>query len=378
MNASTSGHIRALRGLFTTTVFAVATAGVHAQTYTAVDLGTLGSGNTYASSINNRGDIVGTSAGHAFLYENGSMTDLGTLGGAQSDASCINNYGLVVGQSTTISGATHAFSFQTGVMTDLGTLGGDTSSATSVNDNGVIVGASSTSTPNTTHAFSYSNNQIWDLGSFEDGLEHEAWATSVNNNGLVVGVSKVGSGAALAVTFQNGTLTHIATNLSWASWGTVHTAQVNNNGTLVGLCDHYDGSLHPFICYGASSVGYELPDLGGFYSYANGINNSDTVVGASQTVSGAYHGFIYSAGTTTDINSLINISGVTLTSATAINDSGQIVADGSNGDAFLLTPIPEPSAYAAIIGVAALGFAAVRRKHSLKSPSASPAPSTAL
>jgi hypothetical protein len=59
---------------------------------------------------------------------------------------------------------------------------------------------------------------------------------------------------------------------------------------------------------------------------------------------------------------LVDLPGVTLDAADGINDLGQIVAFSDSGDAYLLTPIPEPPFYAAILGVAALGFAGIRRK----------------
>ena len=71
------------------------------------DLGTLpgaGTGNSYGYSINDGGQIVGSSSSadgsHAFLYSGGTMTDLGTLpGDAESTAFGINNSGQVVGSS---------------------------------------------------------------------------------------------------------------------------------------------------------------------------------------------------------------------------------------------------------------------------------------
>src|SRR5689334_18024947 len=73
-----------------------------ATKYTVIDLGGLaGSKSAQAVAINNVGQIVGKSANHAFLWENGVLTDLGTLGGHVSSANAINDLGQVVGESET-------------------------------------------------------------------------------------------------------------------------------------------------------------------------------------------------------------------------------------------------------------------------------------
>jgi probable HAF family extracellular repeat protein len=78
------------------------------QQYTITDLGTLGGMRSYATAINNSGQVVGyadTSASnndearHAFLYSGGTMSDLGALGGIGSRANGINDLGQVVGSS---------------------------------------------------------------------------------------------------------------------------------------------------------------------------------------------------------------------------------------------------------------------------------------
>ena len=109
---------------------------------TIVDLGSLGGGDQSgsANAVNNNGQIVGsysTANGYrAFLYSNGVMTNLGTLGGTDSYATTINEVGQVAGYSNSASGQRHAFLYSNGVMTDLGTLGGTASYAVDINGAG--------------------------------------------------------------------------------------------------------------------------------------------------------------------------------------------------------------------------------------------------
>jgi probable HAF family extracellular repeat protein len=82
----------------------------------------------------------------------------------------------------------------------------------------------------------------------------------------------------------------------------------------------------------------DLGTLGGSESQADGINGSGVVVGWSQTASGQQRAFLWSAGRMIDLNSFAAPGpGIWLEEATAINDVGQIVANASNGRAYLIS-----------------------------------------
>src|ERR1051325_11077844 len=159
--------------------------------YSITDLRTLGGRNSYASGINNSGQVVGSSetgvfyqpnspVTHSFLFD-GTLHDVTVVAQHQSDGRAINNLGHVAGMfehtgliydglyryipssdSTVVAindsdiavgGAAtscqghqyqQAFRFDGATLQILGTLGGSTSYATGINNVGVIVGSSET------------------------------------------------------------------------------------------------------------------------------------------------------------------------------------------------------------------------------------------
>ena len=79
----------------------------------------------------------------------------------------------------------------------------------------------------------------------------------------------------------------------------------------------------------------DIGSLGGTTGSVNGINEFGTVVGSSQNAGKTNRAFIYSGGVMTDLNNVVgnsltyNGAAVTLTSATSINNFGDVTATGT-------------------------------------------------
>ncbi|MGC2829833.1 MAG: hypothetical protein WB994_09355 [Candidatus Acidiferrum sp.] len=317
-----------------------------AQTHYAVtNLGGLaGTNSAKVTGINNSGQVVGTSANHAFLWDHGVMTDLGTLGGNVSVAHAINDFGLVVGEASTPSGEIHAFLWDHGVMKDLGTPG-ETSSAHGINNQGEIVGA--TSAKNFRGgAVLWKNGvrqSLGDLGPSGSG----STAIAINDKEQVVGVASGFSsnqGVVRAVSWMGGVILDIGT------LGGLHSSAsgLNNQGVVVGWSDIADQSTVAFLWQagGMRDLG-SLPGSAiqpGTGSQAAAVNDSNQVVGSSLNSQGQMHAVIWENGKIADLNSLVpRADGLALTRATAINKLGLIVAEQQTRPdgpttAFLLTP----------------------------------------
>lgn len=215
------------------------------------DLGTLtGGDHSQAFGINNTGEIVGTSNGVAFVYQNGKMTSLGTLGtGRDSVAHAINDLGQVVGYSTYLppseSGAIHAFLYRNGEMKDLGVLGDpdtDSSYANGINDAGQIVGTSYIGGCCTQHAFLYQNGTMTDL---TPGLSGDSYAQGINEAGQIVG-SATETGVFL---YEHGMLTKLDAlpGVAKAGWVLNSTElAINDLGQIVGTGLH-DGQSRGYL-----------------------------------------------------------------------------------------------------------------------------------
>ena len=340
---------------------------VFAQTYTVSPVGTLGGAVSVANAINVQGNIVGASAtvqgpSHAFVSDGIGLTDLGTLisgSTATSSANGISATGEVVGISTaTTAGDSHGFVWTSaGGMQDLSTLPGGTSgSAMSVNSAGQIVGYGTTGVASATHAVLWQLNcgtlAATDLGTLAGATGRLSQANAINNgwSPQVVGFSILSDNASYhAFVWQAGTMTDLG-SLGGAS--SVANA-INDGGLIVGGSLNGSGKRHAFTIQAGS--GNPMQDIGtlvgakGLFSEAYAVNSSGTIVGASvhNTTTTDTHAFIYENGVMKDLNSMIPAkSGWVLTSATGIDDAGEIAGTGIyNGATMAFRLEPKHFAY---------------------------------
>jgi probable HAF family extracellular repeat protein len=341
--------------------------------------------SSYALGINNLGQIAGQAQNgatdfatgwpelRAVLWHDGRIIDLGTLGGTQSTTSSLNDFGQVVGTSLTgtpdpfadddllacqlCSGGTFAFNFvfapattetrafvwQNGFMRDLGTLGGPDSTAWINNDRGEVAGWSFTSfTANpstgvpTVDPFFWSpeGGRMIDMGGLGGTYGLAMW---MNNFGQVVGASNVpGDGTehpfiwskstGMVDLFLNGGL--------GGDFG--HPDWVNDAGEVVGFSVIPDTASCPVEGHGFLWRNGVMTDLGTVdndpTSEGFSINLQGQVVGQSYDFcSSVSHGFLWeNGGPAVDVNTLV-LSGTTMNviAAVLINDRGEIGCTGT-------------------------------------------------
>ena len=347
------GILLLIFGSFAATSATLAAQRPSAQRYAITDLGTLGGTSSEASGLNNLGDVVGASTTaaavpHAFLYRNGLMFDLGTLpGGSASRATAINDRGDIVGYSGINAYGpqfrewTQAFAWVDGTMHALGALycrcsfnvRYGTSRALAIANGGQIVGDSETNRGESfRHAFLWQENGMRDLGAEVDGAG-SSYADGINDVNEVVGTA---NGRAFLA--RDG----LSQELGVLPGHTSSDARaINNKGQVVGNSVTADGISHGFLWnLGTMRNLGTLP--GDVSSQAQALNVGGDVVGRSGGADlSAARAVIWQGGVAIDLNRLIPSSGWILTSATGINDSGQIVGVGLRDGqvrAFLLNP----------------------------------------
>ncbi|MBN1341668.1 MAG: DUF3466 family protein [Phycisphaerae bacterium] len=265
-------------------------------------------------------------AGRPLVGAQYTVTDLGTLGGtgsfSQSHGFGVNGDGQVAGWSYDATPDQRGFLWDGGTMTELGPSDVKASQAFDINSAGQVTGWRRLSS-GYSEAFLYTSGSITTLGILPTGQGSEGWG--VNDSGKVVGKSKYQSGAFQrnhAVLWAGGTMTDLGVLGGLYSWA----YDINNSDQIVGdSTTPTPGETHAFLHSGGSMT--DLGTLGGTNSNAYAINDSGEVTGKAMTAAGEWRAYLYSSGIMSGLGTL---PGGTYSEGFGINGGGQIVGKATD------------------------------------------------
>lgn len=295
-----------------------------------------GSGSVNASGINDAGQVTGTvnNGAQVFVWSAGTMTEItNPIGGtSQMFSRAINNSGAVVSE----------------------VYSGDSTFLVKSSGGGSVTLQADESTYPTVKAI---NDAGQSVGSVYDGGSGLIRATrwDAAGNASVVTVPNMDGNASAQSINNNGVVVGSFTNLAFG-FLEVDTAFIWDGVTAISLGNLLASEMQ-------SSVAYDVNDFG-------------------QVVGHAYGAFLYMDGDLYNLDDLaadlmgeedVTSGFLSLNQAYHINNLGQIVGTGTYYDfetdsthdmGFMLSlaAVPEPSATAALAGLAALGAVALRRR----------------
>jgi len=344
-----------------------------------VGFSAVGSGS-YATDINDNGTLVGGMNTGGYWDARGILFSNGVRSTASSyynqdynsnypawtkEVSSINNLGQWGGNY-----GTGGVAFQFSGSYPINNPTGEYATVNAINDSGTAVGVNNQNPKARTWTLTGSS---WLVGL--DGIRPRdpymasdvarSAAYDINESGLIVGDSEpyyTSLGLPRkAVYWQSGSIFTIGT-----LGGEYSSARaVNNNNLIVGASDTQT-ERHAFSYLNGSIL--DLGTLGGNESAAFDVNDNGWIVGKSKTLTGDWAGFVYKDDVMYNLNTWLGpslLDGWTISEAVAINENGQIAANGTkNGSSSaLLITIPEPSAFS-LLAVGLGGLAMIRRRRS--------------
>ena len=314
--------------------------------YELIDLGA----NTEPKAINNAGVVVGSRQNDQFpatAFRWSSASGFETIDGTSANA--VNDSGQIAG--STITGAF--------ILEGSNYLEWSNYDAFGISQSGAVAGYRLGSNSFQPRALPYNpaifDGGQWDVSEIADvysrGSREGVYAdryilSSVNDSGYSVGYRyKYGLAGSQSMLTDSNTVIDDKTDVIYLpipAGG--KAADINNTNMIVGTTGS-NSETTPVTHTQAYLLDYNSNDLtilplleGGLRSSAYDINEYNQVVGTSETMVGmtmANHAFLWQQadGTTTDLNQWAP-AGWTLTTATAINDNGDIVGIGTYNGVF--------------------------------------------
>lgn len=189
----------------------------------------------FVDRINNSGVAVGSTEIGPASWLRGKTTQLQTLGGKYAHATSLNDRGQIVGWSETKAGETHAVLWERGKLTDLGTLGGSYSRAADIDLDGRIVGESTVNVgppiSQPMHLFRWYKGKAEDLGDL--GLHGAVVAT--NARGQILFTRRDEKNGTHSCLYDKGKIIDLTELISKSmDWGLMAVSSLNDAGQIVG------------------------------------------------------------------------------------------------------------------------------------------------
>ena len=300
--------------------------------------------------------IYGFTAIHSANAAAYTFTQIDVPGASATTANGINDAGQIVGWFNDSTG-THGFLYTGGSFTPIAVPGATFSQATGINDAGQIVGPFIDSTGG--HGFLDVGGSFTQI-DVPGALFTQAYG--INNAGQIVGFFGTGGPAA----GQHGFVDTAGIFTTFDAPGTsgdfvTRPSAINAMEQIVGTFINFLGSNTEEGSFlrqpNGSFTTIDVP--GAIGTSASGINDAGQIVGSFTDNAGFGYGFLE----VDDVFTILDVPGGIRTEAHGINDAGRIV--GSFGDStgehgFLATPVsavPEPSSVALLeVGVIGLGL----------------------
>jgi probable HAF family extracellular repeat protein len=334
VNSLSGALVMTRKTLFAALCVAATVASAANTRWTITDIGQPWDGQ--AQGLNNRGEVTGwmrvptnSPFHHAYIFSNGETRDLGVPPGQFfSNGYGISNNGYVVGDN-----GSQPFVWRNGEWTVVPYPG----TFTDVSESGTAVGGVRFPGTLDSHATSFKDGVLTDLGTMGGGGWSFAWA--INNSGTIVGNASLptppfsGLFKFRGFVYENGVMRDIGTLGGTSSY----LYDVNNSGTAVGASDLANGRMVATVYEGG--VLHPLAEIPG-NSAARSVNARGDVVGSSD----AGGGWLYSDGKLTMLAQIPEVAaaGYTSISPNAINDRGWITGTGykpaTGGQSFVLIP----------------------------------------